>query len=350
MPTNYDFMNTQEKGVYATSRSVIFTLAGVLILTVFVNFSAKYYLDNSTRNLGYFLIKKKWEILKNLDKPVDLIILGDSSCNQGVNTDLITEQTGLSALNLCTIGKLLALNDSWMLDYYIRKHGTPDKILITHVYDFWYREINKNVIAKIPLSWGFWEDLKPNLNFSLSDKLKMFVAKYFPLYSENVTAKKMMLQTGDKFFSKEVSFSNSGYMWTGKAYPNNVNLDMKYHIEFTGKNEFFVSLPNQIAMQEIIDTAEKNDIELYISTGPLYAEIYLNSEFRNYYDKVQTYLENLAANRDNVHLILGDTELFDSDELQNIDHLIFSSANKFTMRIIDEMFNPENQGVGEHTP
>lgn len=339
MHKKYGFMDTKEKGVAATSRSLLFSLAGILILTLFVNFSAKYYLDRSTRNLGYFLIKKKWELLKNLENPVDLIILGDSSCNQGVNTDLITEKTGLSALNLCTMGKLLALNDSWMLDYYIRKHGAPDKILIIHVYDIWQRKINKNVIAKIPLSWGFWEELTPTLNFGLSDKYKMLVAKYIPLYSENVTAKKMMLQTGDKFFSKEVSFTKSGYMWTGKAFPENVDLDMKHHIEFTGANEFFVSSPNKIAMQEIIDRVEQNDIKLYISTGPLYTKIFSNLTFREYYDKVQNYLEELAAGSDNVHLILNDTELFERDEMQNIDHLIFSSANKFTLRIIDEMLN-----------
>jgi hypothetical protein len=65
-------------------RQLTVLLAGMLGMIVVVNLLAIGFLSQYTTNFGYFLNYQKWDLLKRMDKPVQWLILGDSSVNQGI--------------------------------------------------------------------------------------------------------------------------------------------------------------------------------------------------------------------------------------------------------------------------
>ena len=159
------------------SKEFVLSLIGTLIFVIIFNFAAKLYLKENTTNRGYWLINKKWELLFKQKEPVDWLILGDSSCNQGVVPTIVNERLNTSSINLCTIGDMLSLDNSWMLEKYIQRVGVPKNILIVHVYDAWGRGINRPVFAQIPLNWGYWKQLEPKINFTKRETSQLFIHK-----------------------------------------------------------------------------------------------------------------------------------------------------------------------------
>ena len=110
-----------------------------------------------------------------------MLILGDSSGNQGVDPKVIREKMHLSSINLCTIGDAMVVNDALMLEDYINRYGTPQSALIIHGYDIWSRDLNLSVLSKIPGSW--WGE-GPGPDLGLKGKTKIYLNRYVPLYSE----------------------------------------------------------------------------------------------------------------------------------------------------------------------
>jgi hypothetical protein len=104
----------------------------VLCLTLVLGFNlvAGQMLEGSTPNRGYWLIQKKWEILRDLEESVDVLVVGDSSCNQGLNNRVLDQQTRLRSMNLCTIGDALLLDDLWMLRDYLRRFPVPRAVVL----------------------------------------------------------------------------------------------------------------------------------------------------------------------------------------------------------------------------
>ena len=86
-----------------TAREIIMTVAITLTVVAIVNVTALYYLARFTPNTGYLLIRAKWAMLSALKDPVALLILGDSSGNQGVDPQVFSDKLNLAAINLCTI-------------------------------------------------------------------------------------------------------------------------------------------------------------------------------------------------------------------------------------------------------
>src|SRR4249920_755258 len=74
----------------------------VVLLVVSANVLAGLVLQRWSPNLGYAVAKKKWEILLTLHGPVDWLILGDSTANQGVDPRVLATHLGGRALNLGT--------------------------------------------------------------------------------------------------------------------------------------------------------------------------------------------------------------------------------------------------------
>jgi hypothetical protein len=306
-----------------------------LILTL-ANFAAKSYLKNFPQNEGYWLINKKWDMLNSLQKPVEWLIFGDSSCNQGVVTKTWQEQFNASAVNLCTIGDTLAVNDAWMLAKYIEKYGAPKNVLIVHVYDIWERNINWNVTAQTPLSLNEIQKLKPQLNPSIKELSKILLDRYLPLYSQNESLKNVIEKPENFGKANTGNLQPGGFMSETETNPGEVTADLDRHIKHIQKNKFNLSPVNRKALEAIVDMAEKHQINVYITNSPIYEGLTKNKEFLSYFDRVSKTLQEFDDRSDLVHYIQQPIT-FAKEEMQNADHLVESSAKIYTEKLADKI-------------
>lgn len=320
------------------SKEFFLSFLGTLIFVIIFNFTAKLYLKENTTNRGYWIINKKWEILSKQKKPVDWLILGDSSCNQGVVPTILNERLNTSSINLCTIGDMISLDDSWMLETYIQRFGeAPKNILIVHVYDAWSRGVNRPVFAQVPLDWGYWKRLEPKLHFAKRDTLQLFIERYIPLYSQNQSLSDLFKSPYDAFKrNQNFQLDKDGFMIWEKPNPEYVEAQRKMHLDFTRKYKFNFSSNNREALEHIVKLAEKHDFNVYIANSPIYEKLYEHKDFKAYFTQVQDTLDGYAAKSDRVNYI-REPITFPKEDMENADHLVYSAAKVYTNKLISEI-------------
>ncbi|GAB4538594.1 MAG: hypothetical protein Tsb0014_28350 [Pleurocapsa sp.] len=322
----------------ATSSKILLSLILPWILFAIANLAANFYLNYFPQNRGYWLIKQKWDMLLNLNKPVDFLVLGDSSCNQGIVPKVIESELNTNAVNLCTIGDSLALNDAWMLSKHIKKYGAPKNVLIVHVYDMWSRDINWNVTSQTPLSWGYWNQLEPHITVDFEQQKTIFLNQYLPLYSQNKSLKKIIDNPDRWFVKKDYNLQPDGFMAVTHSNSGEVEEDTKRHLRAVNKKqEFSLSPVNKRSLEAILKLAEEHNFNVYLANSPIYQELYQKPEFKTYYHQVQQKLQEFSERSAKIHYIMSDPMTFPKESMENADHLIESAAKTYTQKLASKI-------------
>jgi hypothetical protein len=316
-------------------------IVSTLLLVSLFNLAAGWYLSIWSPNIGYLLMAAKWNMLYNLPDPVHLLILGDSSGNQGVDPGIIKSETGMTAVNLCTIGDALALNSAWMIDAYIERYGVPKQILIVQAYDVWPRDINIGVLAQVP---GSWRDREPKMRLGLKQRIRLFLNSYVPIYAQSISLG-YVLQNPWKAFRRELTLEPDGFMREESADSQYVVQDTRFHREFVRQQNQVLSESNRAALQRIVALAEQYQFDVFIANGPIYDRLYADSAFQAYFERLQAAIAPIVAASPRVHYILNPPMTFPASKMQSVDHLTYTGALEYTSRIVSEM---RIASVGSH--
>lgn len=324
---------TEEIVHHVTWGPVRLNVIGTILCVILLNFAAVWYLADYSSNVGYLLIAAKWELLRTLPNPVDVLVLGDSGGNQGVDPAVIWEYAKLSSVNLCSIGDATVLNDAWMLEDYLRRSGVPQQVLIIHGYDIWSRDIKINVLSKIP---GSWWNRRPAVDLTLKDRIRVYLNRYAPLYAETRSLSHL-LQNPWQAFKRDLQMEPNGFISGPDADPERVVKDTRAHLEFVRWNTRVMSAINRKALEYIRDLAERQHFDVFIANGPLYQGLYDDSAFQAYYQEVREAIIPVVSSSDRMHFILDPPMAFPIEQMQSADHITAAAALDFTARIIDEI-------------
>jgi len=317
-----------------TPRKIALSVTCVFIFILAANFFALQALQETAINRGYFLIQGKWKLLLGMKKPVDWLVLGDSSGNSAVVPHLLSETLGGSSVNLCTIGWLSAMNDIWMLQNYRARFGLPKGILIVHSPFMWQGRLEKDLVQKIPLSWKDIQAMDPPVKFNLKDSWCFFLARYFPLYSQNESLA-YLLQFRHKAFVKKLNLNAEGYEAYGEANPEKLKLAVSNNEKLLQKG-FALSEDNHRALESLKSFAEQNHVPVYLVDGPLYQEVAEKKEVRRYLDQLAAELQLILGGSDWVHYLRGGYNLFPGAQLESVDHTTAEGAKVYT-RLVSKL-------------
>lgn len=320
---------------------LVILLMGLLMTVVVVNLLVLSFLGRYTTNFGYFLNYQKWHLLKGMNDPVQWLILGDSSANQGVIPTIVEEELGGRAVNLATNGDMIMINDLWMLDYYIKKFGPPENVLIVHVYDIWHRDFNPVLLGLMPLNWGFWKEssVTDNLVWNREIQRNIFLERYVPIYSLNNTLGSIIKDIFLNFknpLRSNWTLEPNGYLPAFDPKPEIVVADARDHIQFASENEFDLSDINQESLAKVKQLADEYGINIYIALGPQYEGMAADQNFREYLDTVMEHLSQFDAQSESIHFI-SDVKAFPANQMQTADHLIDSGAREYTKWLVEHI-------------
>ncbi|MGB3492351.1 MAG: hypothetical protein WBA57_06465 [Elainellaceae cyanobacterium] len=312
-------------------------LIGTLLVLLLCNGLADLFLNYLNSNRGYFLVSLKWNLLMQQSRPVDWLIVGDSSCNQGVDPDVLMDELGGQALNLCTVGSMLTIDDVWMLEQHINQVGPPRNLVIVHVYDIWHRDVEEETLAhlaQIPLSNDELDKFSLPLSLEPEDRLELFLHRSIPLYSANKSLEEWIREPVESFReSREFIVTDRGFMPRKEINQSLFSQDVRKHLEFVGDHHFERSAINQKTLEQIRTFAEQYQIEVYLTSAPLYEGLYQDEEFRRYFRQMQRSLSDFAETSDRFHIILKNPVTFNAEEMQNTDHLLAPAAETYTRRL-----------------
>jgi len=323
---------TREIVTASSWRHVVAIVASVLFLVAVLNFAAVWYLARWSPNIGYLLIAAKWNILHTLNSPVDLLIVGDSSGNQGVDPKKIQSELGLSSVNLCTIGDAMVLDGAYMLDDYIARYGAPRKVLVIHAYDIWSRPGDISVLAQIP---GSWWNQQPKITLTPKQRVKVILNRYVPFYTQSISLG-YVLQNPWNAFRHDLTLEPDGFMEEDTADPGRVVKDAAVHLQFVREGVPVMSEWNRAALKHMVDLADRYQFDLFVANSPVYDSLYADSAFQVYYAKVQAAIDEIVRGHRAYHL-LNPPMIFPASEMQSVDHVIYDAALRYTARIADEI-------------
>jgi hypothetical protein len=343
MPRKYDHKLNGPPEIIGPSgtRSVLASILGPLLILLLLNAAAVAFLKTDERNFGSILIRKKWEMAQQPQKPVDWLILGDSTGNQGVIPAQFARELGGTSLNLCILADLLAINDAWMLDRYIEKHGAPKNVVLVHGYKGWDREGRVFLLSKIPLEWGFWDRMNPPWNLTAGETRELFLFRYAPLYSEHRTLSDRFRYPWKGNQNNGV-LQDDGFLRTTEPNIEEVEMRTSHFIEYFRTTEFRMSERNRQALDRIAEVTRNHGIEVYLVNGPLYEGVSRSPDFRNHFRGVQDALSAYSEKHPHIHFLMKDPMTFPANQMQTPGHLIHSAAKTFTARLISEIKQIQN--------
>jgi hypothetical protein len=339
-------MITEERVGPAGPLRTLILVVGALATVVVLNWSAERALHRYTTNIGYYLIVSKWELLESQRKPVDWLFLGDSSCNQAVRPDIIAAERGETALNLCTIGDMLAVDDAWMLGRYLREVGKPKHVVIVHVYDMWPRSadrLQQGLMAKIPLGWGFWERMDPPLALAAKHRTDLLLSRYVPLYAENITLGDWAMHPS-KMLAKRFRIDQGGYMRNDLARPKEVASDAAGHLRFVRGRKASLSAANRAAMGAIVKLSREHGVPVTMAMAPIVSTLWNEPAFRTFHGQIVDGLRKLGQAAQG-RVVLAEPALFSADVMENADHLSHEPAAAYTRKLVAAVLEAEGEGA-----
>jgi hypothetical protein len=320
-------------------RRAVMAVFLTVLLVVAVNLFARWYLDSYPSNRGYWLAREKWKLLESLSEPVDWLILGDSSANQGVIPGIIEAQLGGTAVNLATTAGMVLLDDVWMLEEYIERHGPPENVLVVHTVDVWDRNIQKVMIAKVPRPWGFWRTSAVGPDLDYDQWLDVFLARYVPLFGENksiMTTIGIAAKSPEKLFTRRYNLEPGGYMAREHTNRRLTEKETDRWIDRFGRVSFTTSAINQASLERMIALADEHDFDLYLAAGPLHDRLLHDEKAQAYLNALHQSLGTIVADSDNVHYI-SRTAGFPIEQMENVDHVIHPAAEIYSQMLASDI-------------
>lgn len=319
-----------EEIVGRTTRARLLAIVGgTAALVLLANLAAVWVLGHYPVNQAHRVIAAKWRLLESQDRPVDWLVLGDSSGNHGVVPGLLGPALGGSALNLCTVGSLAVVGDSWMLESYLRRVGRPRGVLLVHAYDVWRREVSTGAVAQVPLPFGFWSRMHPPVGLGAVGAARIALDRYAPLYAQDQSLFRLIRHPRETL-GRRFDMDEGGYVRSKTALPEEVVKDAALHLERVATSEFELSDGSRRALEAIAAMAREHGFTVFIANGPLYEGLFRDPAFRAYHERLRRTVGEFARAHPPLRFLDADPMTFRAEEMTNADHLIDSSAARYT--------------------
>jgi hypothetical protein len=326
----------------ASSHKVLRDLLAALLLLLVFNIAAYFFLGFYTSNYGFWVVKNKWRLLTSLEQPVDWLVLGDSSANQGVIPSILAQEGGKSSINLGTIGDMILVEKVMMLEYYLEHHPPPEKVIIVYVPDMWHRGFNPVLLSQIPRPWGYWDE------HSITGELlvegwerDIFIERYLPLYTQNRSLRQIIYTSMTKLrspFDNGYRLDPYGYFPAERSAPERVVLGAQDYKRFAEENSFLISHQNQLALEYLVKLAEENQFDIYLVPSPTYEGLRHEQSFQNFLGEMHRQLSEISTSSPYLHSIT-EVSYFPAGVMQNPDHLTQPGAVVYTRWLMNALMD-----------
>lgn len=285
--------------------------------------------ENRPRNLGYEVVQAKWALIDAASEPVDLLFVGDSSCNQGIIPTRVTAITGQTALNLCTIGSATVADDAWMLDYYIEHVGVPGAVVMVHTWDTLRRDntLLRRMLWTISSGPDAWEGRAPALELGPSSWLLARIGRWVPIYTQNISLRESLSHPLD---APTIEFLEHGFMPMYDAPERAAERDIEKHLALVREEPFEASSWSQSGLDALVALAVENGIPLRFVMAPVHEELSSHEEFSEYIAGYRALLAGVAAEAEDVELLTESPMAISGDLLEKVDHVTLEGAEIYT--------------------
>lgn len=350
----------------STPRTGARGLAGALGLgllwLVALNAGAHHLLDRAGNNLGYRLIDQKWAIVHRRPEAVAgqapiVLVLGDSSGNQGVSPAALAAALGddpadrPTVLNLCVVADALTVHDAWILERWIERHGPPAGVAVVHTYDMWHRVADSSqsaaTLARVPIPMWAWGSLAPTVRLSRENWGVLLSSRWAPLYSQDSSLRELIADPArawNRYTTRAgiawQTVDANGFLSVSLARPQAVARDTRAHTNFLRVARFRVSPDNRAGLEALAAIARRHDVPLWIAAAPMYRGLWENPALQAYHKDLRAWFAEFEAAHPGVRIVLPEPVAFEDTVMQNADHVNRDGAAIYS-RVLGEAIRRE---------
>lgn len=303
-------------------------VVGALVAFAACNLAAALYLQRYPVNPVDHRIADKWDLVDDPGGPVDWIIVGDSSCNQGIAPTVIEEQLGGRAVNLCTTGNLLAVEDAWALAAYLEEHPAPVGVIVGHVPDVWIRgarNLPTGLIRSTPGLADAAERHPPDVGVEIS-RLDSLVARWLPMWNRRSSLRALVRSPSSLFVSLESSVAGFFPDLDEDANPAEVRADAAGHLDSVADRSVEISDANAAALEAIDELAVAHDFDVHVVTSPMFEDLWNDPTYRAWVRDIVGDVAGLTSTLERVQMALCDPTPFPATLMNNADHVTITAA------------------------
>lgn len=131
----------------------------------------------------------QWQVYHalNVQQPIDILFLGDSSALMGLRPTLIQARTGLTCWDIGTLDYLSTPGNVDILEMFLRQHPTPPKVVVYHIIS-WSFSLSQSSLQQ----FGYIDRLQKWVSLSLSEKKNLSAGNFLPSMQYRRTAQRLL--------------------------------------------------------------------------------------------------------------------------------------------------------------
>jgi len=283
-----------------------------------------------------------WLGIQKLTKPVDVLLLGDSTCGSNLTPGPVADRLGGKVINLGnTVGSSL-LMDAWMLSAYIEKFGAPKTVVVSRSSLGYCFTHTVESMANPPLPWAYWDNYGAVPNWKDGEVRELFIAKYGVLYSDADNLRERLLKVWDLFnYSVKAKFP-SHYYSAGYNLPKG-DMDINAHTPSDYFGKFCYCVDATKAIECMASLAREYHFQLYFTLQAEWDEA-VNAGLRSEHLAAQKKYLSRFTDETYVHIVeqLPKT-LFTYEQMENPRHLWHGSEKIYTEEIVNGIIAIQNE-------
>ena len=263
--------------------------------------------------------KLKSNYLKQKGEKFETLILGSSHSFYGVNPHLLS-----NAYNLAHSSKSYDL-DWKILNKYERYLPNLKTIILPSSYFSYVHTVGNSSQRHLLKNYELYYGIDIN-EYDLSLNTEIFSHSIW----ENITRYKKFLLDG----KNDVTIDDKGFIKNRKKYDELAYNSVKTVRKHTNKLSYEDVNKNFLGLKNILDFAEKNNIQVILVTTPV-APIYRNNVDKEQYDYWNETTKKLVDNYQRVIWLnhFKNDSLFNKSDFVDTDHLSLQGANKVTKEL-----------------
>ncbi|MEM6674054.1 MAG: hypothetical protein AAF726_14510 [Planctomycetota bacterium] len=322
-----------------SARSVAFVLAIAAALVLVVNAAAIRRSPAATRSFDGRTVAVKWDLASKGLASDGIVVIGDSSGNFAVSTDVLEAELGRPALNLCTYGRFEVLGAGWFLDRALETSEAPPSLVVVVLGSRTYALVADGfTLAQIPAPIGSWSDRVPGVGLGPLDAFQLVCARLFPLYAQHKGFELGLRKRRWTIDPSRLPILERGTSKLPFAYPDGVapfaEKTVKELVSLEGP---VPSVRDRRSLAGLVRDADARGYDVVFADGPVWSGLAARPEHAEFLARVHAYLDEICAGSERAHRLTGGLQTFEPDVMENPFHLTAPAAVRFSTELAQRL-------------
>lgn len=329
-----------DEGTHPTSARHLSAIAVIVFVMVLgANALAVHLSPVEERTYDGHVTHSKWRIASEESPESAVVVIGDSSGNFGVSTDVLEEELERPAFNLCTYGRFQATGSTWFLDRMIETSGeVPAVVLVVLGSRTYTLRPDGFQFAQIPTAIGSWRGRAPHVGIGALATLQFTASRWLPLFAQHQSFEAGFLSGRWKIDESLLPVGPRGTSHLSRANPSGLMpFAEKVLHGIRERGGEVVSERERAALRGLVRDADERGYDVVFIDGPLWTWLEASLEHREFMDRVHAFLDEICADSGNAARLDAPIQSFEATELENPFHLVSPAAERFTRSLAQRL-------------